>query len=124
MGSARMLTAGLASMLALVMMGTSPVHAQEVQPAPTLAPTVEDQKAEDIAPTPSTWKVAFSAVAVVPGLRDLHRTHVALEELVGDPRPHRQRHFTPSCTTRPSSALVIWPNVGVPRLRPGFPSRS
>ena len=41
-------------------------------------------------------------------------------------REHTQRqpHFTPSCTTRPSSALVIAPNVGVPMLRPGLPSRS
>ena len=37
---------------------------------------------------------------------------------------YRQLHLTPSCTIRPSSALVITPKVGVPMLRPGLPSRS
>ena len=50
----------------------------------------------------------------------------ALEEEV-DPLPHRaslprqNRYFTPSCKTRPSSALVITPKVGEPIVAPGCP---
>jgi hypothetical protein len=78
MRNGRTPAAGLASVLALSMMCTNPAHAQDV-PAPTaLVPTVEDQTAEDIAATPSTWKGALN-----DSLRLLlieHSTRVAFQD--------------------------------------------
>jgi hypothetical protein len=53
----------------------------------------------------------------IPGPVCPPRTSLALAD-------QRQRYFTPICTIRPSSALVITPKVGVPVLRPGLPSRA